>query len=1088
MNRFVFFAAVLFTAIVSCTVQETSHCDFRDTIVGGKELVFTADYGDNQLETKTVLIQDGLLPDQQPRMVTRWSPSEEICIFYGASGGSKFVSTNTEPVVKASFTGTLSAFTGVNDSGEYDYFWAVYPYDAAVSCDGESVIADLADRQEALAGSFANKTNLTIAKSPGLALGFYNVCSFFRFRVEKEGVIAVTFQGNNDENVAGRIRVSIGDDGKPTAPVVLDGKKEIKLTRPNNEPFVVGESYYFVILPQTFENGFTFRFDTATEYGYKVVSISAPFERNSINYGINAFDHNVDYIAKVIPDAVDLGLSVRWASFNLGATQPEEVGHYYAWGETREKTKFTRENYKWYSERQLYDYSQRVNLYYTKYGTIKQNGEWDRDIKLNVADDAAHHLLGGEWRIPTGAELKELYNGCTWESETVNGVDGFRVTSKTNGNSLFLPFSGYYLGESIYFSDEIYYWGSSLFMSMGEAEGDPWIIHGSSTSTVWCSDNYGRYIGCPIRPVLGDPAGGHEITFNQTSIVTSEGERFQLPFTVPDEGESPSFVIEDSFIARNNQFGDNTITLDAFSSGSTSIVAYHPYRGTTSVCDITVNQSVPEAVDLGLSVKWASHDLGSNDDHLFSRPYAWGETHVRKFNTDGYLGFDVVAPTWSSYDWSTGPGGYSSEPTAITKYNTLTTYGTPDNITTLASADDIVTVELGEKWRMPLRSEIEELLDQCTWTWTTRNVGDETISGFNVTSKINGQSIFIKASTSIQYTPYSSYLLSAAFWSSSLHGGKYAYVLRGAENKPASLAAVDRIGSYSIRPVYGDMVIIPVSSLAINHEALTMDVGDSNTLTVTVSPSNATDDNVLWVSSNPSVVSVDSEGKVSALAGGFAVITATSIDGQKSVSCSVTVLGNIEFADAAVKAICVDRWDTNHDGELSYKEARSVTTIPYGVFSGNTTITSFNEFQYFTGITSFGYDSEYDEGMDYYGAFYNCTALTSITLPSTLTVISYACFRGCSALAEIVIPASVTTIQQIAFLGCTNLDVYLESATPCTLQKDTYDTYPDPYVFGFLTSGRVRNICVPTEESVTAYKSATYWSSYSSLIKRGNAI
>lgn len=199
-------------------------------------------------------------------------------------------------------------------------------------------------------------------------------------------------------------------------------------------------------------------------------------------------------------------------------------------------------------------------------------------------------------------------------------------------------------------------------------------------------------------------------------------------------------------------------------------------------------------------------------------------------------------------------------------------------------------------------------------------------------------------------------------------------------------------------------------------------------------------------------------------------------------------VGNISFADDNVKAICVANWDTNDDGELSYAEAAAVTTIPYSAFANNTTITSFDEFQYFYGVTTLEYDSEYDEGWDYFGTFYHCTSLASITLPPTLKNISYACFRDCSALTSITIPASVTTIQMSAFLGCTNLDVYMESETPCALQKDTYGTYAEPYAFGFLTSGKVKTIYVPTEESVAVYKAATYWSSYASIIKWVNAI
>lgn len=282
--------------MTACSLQEPQPITISET----KELEFTATNGEPQ--TKTILIQDGLLQDGQPKMITWWSPQEEICIFYGNSEGNKFTSTNTERVLKATFRGSINAFTGQTETGDFNYFWAVYPYSAAVSCDGESVVATLANEQEALAGSYANNTNITIAKSSGLSLGFYNVCSFLRFYVEKEGVISATFRGNNNEDVAGTFNVSFGNNGKPTAPVVTNGVKEIVLKRPNNEPFEVGTSYYFVILPQTFESGFTVQFDTETETGNRIITARATFARNSINYGNTAFDHNVTYEGTIPPN------------------------------------------------------------------------------------------------------------------------------------------------------------------------------------------------------------------------------------------------------------------------------------------------------------------------------------------------------------------------------------------------------------------------------------------------------------------------------------------------------------------------------------------------------------------------------------------------------------------------------------------------------------------------------------------------------------------------------------------------------------------------------------------------------------------
>lgn len=183
----------------------------------------------------------------------------------------------------------------------------------------------------------------------------------------------------------------------------------------------------------------------------------------------------------------------------------------------------------------------------------------------------------------------------------------------------------------------------------------------------------------------------------------------------------------------------------------------------------------------------------------------------------------------------------------------------------------------------------------------------------------------------------------------------------------------------------------------------------------------------------------------------------------------------IAFADPTVKALCVSKWDTDSDGELSYAEAAAVTTIPYEVFSSNTNITSFDEFRFFTGVTSLGYDTDYDEGTDYFGAFSGCTNLKSITLPPTLTTIPWGCFRGCSSLEELYIPKSVTKIQQVAFLGCTSLEIHMESETPCTLQGDGTYLNGDPCAFGFLYSIDVKAIYVPDEEAATAYKAAQFW-------------
>lgn len=117
----------------------------------------------------------------------------------------------------------------------------------------------------------------------------------------------------------------------------------------------------------------------------------------------------------------------------------------------------------------------------------------------------------------------------------------------------------------------------------------------------------------------------------------------------------------------------------------------------------------------------------------------------------------------------------------------------------------------------------------------------------------------------------------------------------------------------------------------------------------------------------------------------------------------------IAFADANVKALCVANWDTNGDGELSEAEAAAVTDLGE-VFKNDTTITSFNELQYFTGLTEIPNS-----------AFYNCQYLNEVIIPENVTTIGHQAFHNCLRLASITIPEGVTTIGMCAFQSCPSL-------------------------------------------------------------------
>ena len=273
--------------------------------------------------------------------------------------------------------------------------------------------------------------------------------------------------------------------------------------------------------------------------------------------------------------------------------------------------------------------------------------------------------------------------------------------------------------------------------------------------------------------------------------------------------------------------------------------------------------AVPEMVDLGLSVQWASFNLGATKPEEYGDYFAWGETEPK----EDY--------SWSTYKWCMGTSS------TMTKYCSNSDYGYngfTDDKTVLDSEDDAAAVNLGGSWRMPTKTEQDELRSQCTWTWTTQNG----VEGRLVTGP-NGNSIFLPPA-GIRTTDHVNEGINGDYWSLSLR-----------TDDPSRAWCVyfksDEVGRYnayrftgrSVRPVYS----IPVSGISLNKSSITLYLGKSESLTATLSPSEATNRNVNWSSSDTSIATVDDNGLVVAVSVGTAVITATTIDGGFTAECTV---------------------------------------------------------------------------------------------------------------------------------------------------------------------------------------------------------
>lgn len=180
---------------------------------------------------------------------------------------------------------------------------------------------------------------------------------------------------------------------------------------------------------------------------------------------------------ELLEQIVDLGLSVKWAAWNIGAAKPEEHGKYYAWGEVEEKNDYSLNTYKYYQD------SSYINIGNEICGT---------------SYDVAHATWGDGWRLPTLAEIQELLSECFWLWTELHGTRGYRVTGP-NGKSIFLPAAGLRHSTIIKGSDASgNYWSGT---SMAEGSYNTCGLYFDNEGSYWYSDFNGREYGLNIRPV-----------------------------------------------------------------------------------------------------------------------------------------------------------------------------------------------------------------------------------------------------------------------------------------------------------------------------------------------------------------------------------------------------------------------------------------------------------------------------------------------------------------------------------------------------------------------------------------------------------
>lgn len=230
---------------------------------------------------------------------------------------------------------------------------------------------------------------------------------------------------------------------------------------------------------------YQFEYDYDTIYYYrtffKLDKISNYGDVKSFKFGWNG------------PEMVDLGLSVKWASCNVGASYPWKYGDYYAWGETE-----TKSYYHW----STYTFCNNSFVSLTKYNYWEAYGTVDNKTTLEQNDDVAYVKWGGSWHMPTRSDMEELCdtNNCSWTWKTQNGINGYLITSKKpdyKGHSIFLPAAGWrYRADLEAVGNNAVYWTSTLDTD------EPDIARSLDFISFHYHPYYNqRYFGFTVRPV-----------------------------------------------------------------------------------------------------------------------------------------------------------------------------------------------------------------------------------------------------------------------------------------------------------------------------------------------------------------------------------------------------------------------------------------------------------------------------------------------------------------------------------------------------------------------------------------------------------
>ena len=462
MKKYIFMAVAGMLALSSCSNDDN---DVQNTQNAPRQMTFTAGFGAGAT-TRAAL-------DGSTKKVS-FDVNDGISILSAKNSNTDFYTT----------TGGASA-TFEGSAYDDSKFYAVYPFIYGLTLSGTTISGVLIPTSQNAASSTCGwdpTAPIAYATTTGTSLQFHNACALLKI-TNGRGLADIGVTCNEALTGIFSLDTSNGTlSGTGTSPVAL------AMSVP------AGKTIYIAIAPGTKTN-FRAVWNNGGSFADKMKS-SFTFEKGKI-YDLG------NTSAWEEPEAVDLGLSVKWANMNVGASSEGDYGQFFAWGETTGYGSDTSDghNFDWL----YYSLCDGTKTTLNKYNNNGSNGTVDNKNTLEPADDAATANWGSNWRMPTYDELNELYAtrsnaNYTWTWTTVDGHNGWRITSNksgTSGNSIFLPASGRRSDTSLNSQGTNgYYWSSSLYESNSRSGGYLNFDSGSPSMGY-----YSRFAGHSVRPV-----------------------------------------------------------------------------------------------------------------------------------------------------------------------------------------------------------------------------------------------------------------------------------------------------------------------------------------------------------------------------------------------------------------------------------------------------------------------------------------------------------------------------------------------------------------------------------------------------------